>query len=111
MSDWTRLHVVHTIVAGTEVANDLPDAPEGRELARVWTLIDAPLLRRLGPMHNQSAFLEDRIHDYVVRDGKLHYYSRVVEKGHSVQIVLDYETTLERTARLEDMGRRAGPSP
>lgn len=96
-----HLHVVHRILAGTRHPNILPAAPEGRTLARVWTVIDAVLLTELGPLHNRSAFLEDRVHDWLLdKDGALRYYSRVAETDKEVDIVLDYETGAERDTRL-----------
>lgn len=112
-----HLHPIATITAGSRHANALPLAPEGRPLVRVWTVIDADKVLELGPVHNVSAFLEDAIHDYQVRDGQLHYYSRVTPTDAKVEVVLDYETQPERQARLAATAREhshavsAGPAP
>jgi len=31
------------------------------------------------PVHTENAFLEDHVHDYVLRQGQFHYYSRVTD--------------------------------
>lgn len=99
------LYVVHTITAGTKHANDLPAPPPGRKLQRIWTLIDKDKLDEMGPVQHQSAFLEDRNHDWVINSkGKLRYFSRVVEADSTVQIVLDYETMPERDERMKTQG-------
>jgi len=51
-------------------------------------------------VHNVSAFMEENLHDYAVRNGSLRYYSRVTEVDHETRVVLDYETTGERRARM-----------
>ena len=52
------LHVLHTIKTGLKQANDLPPPPEGRELRRIWTVIDTSRLEELGPQHNLTGFLK-----------------------------------------------------
>jgi hypothetical protein len=102
MTTPNELHVVHRIMAGNTHRNVLPTPPAGRSLQRIWTLINADLLVEVGPVHNRSAFLEDRNHDWQINpDGTLRFYSRVVETNAPVDIVLDYETTLERDARMK----------
>src|SRR5690606_24379407 len=81
-------------------ANALPVRQDGRPLVRVWTVMDADLLARIGPVHNKSAFLEDRVHDWVLdSQGFLRFFSRVVETDSEVDVVLDYETIPEMRAR------------
>lgn len=114
-----ELHVLATIRTGSQNANPLPPPPEGRTLQRIWTLINEDLLRARGPIHNQSTFLEEKIHDYQILKGALHFYSRVVPADADVAIVLDYETLAERDARMAlagkalaaAPGRRQGPRP
>lgn len=53
---------------------------------RLWTLFmyfDENQLPSdsIYPRHNVNAFLEDRIHDWDVRNGALHYYSRISQGG------------------------------
>jgi hypothetical protein len=62
---------------------------------RVWTLYDCgtdpnqPPSLPITPVHNRGAFLEDRIHDWMILKGNLlKYYSRVVE--HSTWILIEY---------------------
>lgn len=94
------LQVLHRVRAGSAEVNVLPPAPEGRTLRRIWTVIDLEKLCKDGPIHNKTAFLEDMVHDWRVRnDGTLSFYSRVVEIGHEVDVLLDYETVEERRAR------------
>jgi hypothetical protein len=55
---------------------------------RVWTLMGPDVMDEtkvpelpIVPRHNRNAFLEDHIHDWDVRDGRLVYYSRISEGG------------------------------
>lgn len=76
---------------------------------RIWTIydeaemfenrvdgsdVDEDRLEDLELKHLRGVFLEDRVHDWkiVERDGEyyLHYYSRVVETGSRVKILLVY---------------------
>lgn len=96
------LQVLHRVRAGSAHVNVLPPAPEGRELRRIWTVIDLEKLCQVGPIHNRTGFLEDFIHDWRVRpDGTLSFYSRVVEIGQEVDVLLDYETIDERRGRTD----------
>ncbi len=96
----SHLHVTHRIRAGRAHCNVLPPAPEGRKLMRIWTVIDGEKLNLYGPIHNFSAFLEDRFHDWLLNsDGTLRFYSRVVGTDDEVEVVLDYETIAEQTIR------------
>lgn len=60
---------------------------------RVWTLYlhrdpaAVPILP-YEPLHNVNAFLEDQIHDWIWRDGRLKYYSRVIDGR--VWLLLEY---------------------
>lgn len=95
-----HLLVIVKIRSGSSNANPLPPAPEGRELQRVWTLLNRSQLRQEGPVHRSSAFLEDRGHDWRIDvDGALHYSSGQVPPNQDVEIVLDYETDAERELR------------
>lgn len=40
------------------------------------------------PEHHRNAFLESRIHDYEIKNGNLHYYSRVSDGG--VWLLLEF---------------------
>lgn len=66
--------------------------PCARMPRRIWTLIQrgeetTPVLP-IKPQHNVNAFLEDPMHDWVVRNGELHYASRVA--GGPVWILLEF---------------------
>lgn len=74
--------------------------PEGRKIQlpeepyRVWTLFEqdptkTPSLPMV-PVHNDGAFLEDKIHDWRFKNGTLSYYSRLIQ--HSVWILVEYTT-------------------
>lgn len=96
------LHVLYTIKTGLKQANDLPPPPEGRELRRIWTVIDTSRLEELGPQHNLTGFLEEKNHDWSIDDkGQLRFYSRVVETNASVEVILDYETAAEMNERIK----------
>jgi len=41
--------------------------------------------------HHEGVFIEDWVHDWNIRNGKLDYYSRVVGQGESVKILIEYE--------------------
>lgn len=110
MNTSRHLHIVHKIVAGSAHANELPPAPEGRPLERVWTLLNLEQLDQQGPEHMRSAFLEEYGHDWRIdKNGKLHYFSRQAPKGAEVEVVLDYETDAERKVRLEAVAPRFDP--
>lgn len=96
------LHVLHTIKTGLKQANVLPPPPAGRELRRIWTVIDASRLEELGPQHNLTGFLEEKNHDWSLDEkGQLRFYSRVVETDTSVEVILDYETAAEMNERIK----------
>lgn len=50
-------------------------------------------MESLKPSHNHGAFFEERLHDWDVdyENNLLLYYSRVVEQGENVKILIDYE--------------------
>lgn len=58
---------------------------EHDDIRRVWVLIgrvdehDIPNLP-IQPIHGQNAFLESRVHDYYIKDGKL-IYSGIMREG------------------------------
>lgn len=62
---------------------------------RVWTLFaqmgkpDEPPALPIVPKHHLNAFIEDRTHDWDVRNGRLIYYSRVSSGG--CWLLLEYE--------------------
>lgn len=62
------------------------DLPEEGVPSRVWTLFkhvdkdNKPELPFV-PTHHENAFLEDRVHDWDVRNDQFHYYTRVTAKG------------------------------
>lgn len=41
--------------------------------------------------HHQGVFLEERLHDWNIRDNKLDFYSRCVKQGEPVSILIEYE--------------------
>lgn len=59
----------------------------------VWTLLretdrkKAPALP-IRPQHHVNAFLEDEIHDWQWRGGKLRYFSRIADR--SIWLLLEY---------------------
>jgi hypothetical protein len=61
--------------------------------------MDRQKLEKSGLQHNVSAFLEDEVHDYRVVNGKLHYYSRVAETDKPVEVVFEFEPTIDYEAR------------
>jgi len=65
------------------------------KIKRLWTLYDDSII--IGNLddiilkHLDGVFLEDRDHDWSIKDGKLNYYSRVVGKDENVKILIEYE--------------------
>lgn len=55
--------------------------------------VDKNNLDSLKPSHNHGAFLEEYVHDWDIDLSKnmLHYYSRIVDPGENVKILIDYE--------------------
>jgi hypothetical protein len=64
---------------------------------RVWTLyqhVDEAVPPELPytPQHLQNAFLEDHVHDWIIRAGSLQYYSRAVNLQHTgVWLLLEWQ--------------------
>jgi hypothetical protein len=64
----------------------------------LWTLVDAADPEKtpglpIVPAHMKNAYLEDHIHDWIVRGGVLYYYSRVVDlKRNGNWLLLEYKT-------------------
>jgi hypothetical protein len=59
---------------------------DGEMPKRLWTLYfhdeeSNPPILPFKPAHLTNAFLEDKMHDWDIREGKLHYYSRACEGG------------------------------
>lgn len=56
------------------------------------TKVDRSDVRSLKLRHQHGAFLEDYIHDWDADydRGLLHYYSRLVDQGEKIKILLDY---------------------
>ena len=57
------------------------------------TKVDRNNLESLKLSHNHGAFFEERLHDWDIdcKNKSLHYYSRVVDQGENVKILIDYE--------------------
>lgn len=98
------------IIAGESVdlkANDID--LDIVNIQRIWTLYDEKLmwdsckfnpftgkkvksLDDLHLQHHKGVFLEDVVHDWRIRkDNLLDYYSRVVNQGDCVKILIEYE--------------------
>jgi hypothetical protein len=44
------------------------------------------------PVHLKTAFLEDFVHDWIIRSGRFHYYSRVVDiRTTGIWLLLEWE--------------------
>jgi hypothetical protein len=41
--------------------------------------------------HRKGVFIEDKIHDWNIYNGRLNYGSRLVEQGEKVKILIEYE--------------------
>lgn len=86
------------IVAG-EIIDLASQQLENAKIVYLWTVYDISQfnpnqlsdLNQLQVVHHQGVFFEDRNHDWNVVKGKLHYFSRVVEKGRTIQLLLEYE--------------------
>jgi len=78
------------------------------KITSLWTLYDEKLMWdscKFNPMtgkpvetlddlalqHFKGVFIEDYIHDWSIKNGKLNYYSRVVGQGENVKILIEYE--------------------
>ena len=106
------LHVRHKIKSGISHANEIPPAPEGQQLRRVWTVMEGADLVGRGLVHNETAFIEDHRHDWQLDpQGRLVFYSRVVETNTDVDVVLDYEPMPERELRLKENGLNVSGKP
>lgn len=79
---------------------------EGKKIQRIWTILDENLLRsgikeethpyyqakldEIPLRHGVNVFLEDPLHDWQIRNGVFCYYSRIVEKGQQVDLLVEY---------------------
>lgn len=76
-----------------ELGKAAPSVEMKDEPTRVWTLFtgdpDKPPALPIKPVHNQNAFLEDRVHDWNWGNGRFRYGSRVA-KG-KVWLLLEYD--------------------
>lgn len=41
-------------------------------------------------VHLKSAFLEDRVHDWNIYDGRFSYFSRIAGKGEKMDLLIEY---------------------
>lgn len=70
-------------------------APCAEKPKRLWTLFDQmgkpdePPALPLQPRHNVNAFIEDHVHDWVFRKGRIVYYSRATLGG--CWVLAEYE--------------------
>lgn len=68
----------------------LPKPVTKANIEQVWTVLRPLMLPHIGLVHFQSAFLEDRMHDWdITKDGKLRFYGHSGEKNevHTLAIV------------------------
>lgn len=92
------VHVFHRAQVGA--STPLPQPPPGCSLQQVWRVLDAEGLRELGPVHNRTAFLEDRGHDWkLTSTGGLRYSTRQAEVGEWLDVLLDYTLPHENVLR------------
>lgn len=72
-------------------------APGQREVAvpqkpsRVWTTLFGLQELPVTPVHGRGFFLEDEIHDWSWRDGRLRYFSRVTSLNEARWVLLEYK--------------------
>jgi len=52
---------------------------KGAQPKRVWTILDRKTKPTLPfkPVHNENVFLEDHMHDWIIRNGYFFYFSRI----------------------------------
>jgi len=83
------------IDTGAPALQCAPIAYRGKKPDRVWTLIyerdeaKKPVLPFM-PSHNSNAFLEDRMHDWDIYNGKFYYTSHATDGG--VWILFEFLT-------------------
>ena len=97
-----------TIIAGrgVDISKDI-DLTKIK-INRIWTVYDekamwnsskfntqtglpVKTLEDITLQHHKGVFLEDHIHDWNIRNDKLDYFSRVVEIGHEIKILIEYD--------------------
>lgn len=72
---------------------DLPEGRENDQPKRLWIVLnkgETPTLP-YKPKHFDTAFLEDQMHDWQVRNGKLEYYGTACMDGGWLLLEYDYE--------------------
>ncbi|AQT06517.1 hypothetical protein [Acetobacter persici] len=84
-----------------EILRDVPvngrvSTPLARCPARVCTILNEKRLVESGNLlvHNQTVFLEDKVHDWNWTDGKFRFYTRVAEGVADVLVAYAVETVV-----------------
>lgn len=73
------------------------------KIRRLWTIYDEDAilgsdlpLEDIVLKHNEGVFLEDRTHDWQITKNGLYFYSRVVETGIRIKILIEYDLIKEQ---------------
>lgn len=75
-----------------QVLNDIHLlTPVSEKPVQVWTLMNETLLLEIGLVHNRTAFLEDRVHDWDWTSKGLRFYGHSGRKGELHDLVIVYE--------------------
>lgn len=108
IEDGTRMRKIIKIIAGRGLDLSKYIDLTKIKINRLWTVYDeeqmwesskfntqtgelVTTLEDLTLQHHKGVFLEDKIHDWDIRNGKLDYCSRVVEIGAEIKILIEYD--------------------
>lgn len=82
-----RYEILRNVICGGKNSVPLAEKP-----VRLATLLNEEgFLKDQLMVHCKNCFLEDQVHDWDWSNGKLRYYTRVVELGHPADIIVAYE--------------------
>jgi hypothetical protein len=79
-----RYEIVRDVINGSRI--QLNECP-----VRVWTLLNEEGFKERGLIHWDTAFLEDKMHDWDWRNGQFHFYGHSDTPGSLQTLLIIYE--------------------
>lgn len=81
-----RYTILRQVVNDYKVAAEMPEKP-----VQVWTLIDEEKFNQIGLKHWESAFMEDRGHDWDWQEGRFRFYGHSGARGEIHDLIIVFE--------------------
>lgn len=86
MSTPKRYEILRQVMNNSLGTIPMPERPK-----QVWTIISEQRFEEIGLKHNDSAFIEDSMHDWDWRDGEFRFYPHSTARGDRVDVIIVYE--------------------